>query len=145
VIVYYQTSAIKFYIFYVSRQHRFLTMTIKVEREALLRILSRQPSAPSYPCEQPPLSDDGEFVLVDLPKPFMVEDCYVKPLPGSAYDDDQSLCTVSTDSLSTDSSDIDIDRRVTFSPTLVTDEWTRPWTPREEVSDLFYSTEETQR
>jgi hypothetical protein len=126
-------------------------MTIKVEREALLRVLSRQPSSPSsYPCDQTPLSDDGEFVLVDLPKPFMVDEdssCYVLQTSSNAYgdNDDRSLCTVSTDSLSTDSDDNSIDRRVTFSTTLVTDEWTRPWTPREEVADLFYSTEETQR
>jgi hypothetical protein len=115
-------------------------MTIKVEREALLRVLSRVPSGPSSRCE-PPITDDGEFVLVDIPKPFMGEDCYTKSL---TYDDDQSLCTLSTDSLSTDSS-YSIERRVTFATPLVTDEWVRPWTPREEVSNLFYSTEETQR
>lgn len=119
------------------------TMTIKVEREALLRVLSRAPSASSSPCEAQ-IPDDGEFVLVDIPKPFYEDDCYVKNLPESTYDDDRSFCTLSTDSSSTDSSDC-LERRVTFATPLVTDEWVRPWTPREEISNLFYSTEETQR
>jgi hypothetical protein len=122
-------------------------MTIKVEREALLRVLTREPSRPwpSSTCGDP-ISDDGEFVLVDIPKPFMGEDFYVKSLRGSTSDDDQSFCTLSTDSLSTDSSDDSvIERRVSFATNLVTHEWTRPWTPREEVPSLFYSNEETQR
>jgi len=118
-------------------------MTIKVEREALLRVLTREPLGFSSLCDNPSISDDGEFVLVDIPKPFMGEDCYVKSLRGFACDD-QSLCTVSTDSLSDDST-ASIERRVTFSTPLVTDEWTRPWTPREDIADLFYSSEETLR
>ena len=117
-------------------------MTIKVEREALLRVLSREPSGFSS-CEPPTIADDGEFVLVDIPKPFMGEDCYVKSLRGPTCDD-QSLCTLSTDSFSDDST-ASVERRVTFATPLVTDEWTRPWTPREDVADLFYSSEETQR
>ena len=118
-------------------------MTIKVEREALLRVLSREPSSTWSPCEAH-IPDDGEFVLVDIPKPFLGDDCYVKNLRESTYDDDESLCTLSTDSLSTDSSEF-LERRVTFAAPLVTDEWVRPWTPREEIPSLFYSTEETQR
>lgn len=119
-------------------------MTIKVEREALLCVLSRAPSGPSSPCIGPTISDDGEFVFVDIPKPLMGEDFYSKSLRGSTSEDDQSLCTLSTDSLSTDSADSH-EKRVTFAAPLVTEEWSRPWTPREEVSKLFYSTEETQR
>ena len=118
-------------------------MTIKVEREALLRVLSHAPSEPSSPCNSV-IPDDGEFVLVEIPKPLIDEnDRYAKSLP-TTHDDDRSLCTISTDSLSTDSS-ISLERRVTFASSLVTEEWTRPWTPREEVAKLFYSTEETQR
>lgn len=117
-------------------------MTIKVEREALLRVLSREPSGPSSPCESSILPE-GEYVLVDIPKPLMGQDMYDKSLRESSYDDD-SLCTSSTDSLSSDSTH-SIERRVSFAKTLVTDEWTRPWTPKEEVSSLFYSSEETQR
>ena len=120
-------------------------MTIKVEREALLRVLTREPSWPLSPCDHTSITDDGEFVLVDIPKPFMGEVYYDKGLRGPTCDDDQSLCTLSTDSLSTASSDDSLERRVTFATPLVTDEWTRPWTPREEISNLFYSTEDTQR
>jgi len=116
-------------------------MTIKVEREALLRVLTREPSGFSSQCDQPLIHDDEGFLVVDIPKPLMGEDCYVKSLRGSTFDD-ESLCTLSTDSLSDDST-ASIERRVTFASTLVTDEWTRPWTPREEVANLFYSSEET--
>lgn len=119
-------------------------MTIKVEREALLRVLHREPSGPSSPCDLTRISDDGEFVLVDIPKPFMTEGYYDKSLRGPTCDEEQSVCTLSTDSFSTDSVD-SLDRRVTFASPLVTDEWTRPWTPREEVSKLFYSTDDTLR
>lgn len=118
-------------------------MTIKVEREALLRVLTREPSGFSSQCDQPLIHDDEGFLVVDIPKPLMGEDCYVKSLRGSTFDD-ESLCTLSTDSLSDDST-ASIERRVTFASTLVTDEWTRPWTPREEVANLFYSSEETSR
>lgn len=118
-------------------------MTIKVEREALLRVLTREPSGPSSSCDSPLISNDGEFVLVDIPKPLMDESFYGKSL-RDLRSDDQSLCTLSTDSLSEDSSQ-SFERRVTFATTLVSDEWTRPWTPKEEVSNLFYSTEETLR
>ena len=119
-------------------------MTIKVEREALLRVICRQP--PSV-CENTLISDDGEFVLVDIPKPFMGEDFYDKSLRGATCDndDDDSLCTLSTDSLSSTSSQHSFERRVSFATDLVSEEWTRPWTPKEEVSNLFYSTEETLR
>jgi len=48
-------------------------------------------------------------------------------------------------SLSSDSEDEDEERRVSFAEPLVTQMWTRPYTPRDEISNLFYSTEETQR
>jgi hypothetical protein len=115
-------------------------MTIKVEREALLRFLSREPSGSSS-CDIPLISDDGGFVLVDIPKPL--EDFYEKGLRSPTHDD-QSLCTLSTDSISSDSTQ-SIERGVSFATTLVTDEWTRPWTLREDVPNLFYSTEETLR
>lgn len=61
--------------------------------------------------------------------------------------DDHSLFTLSTDSLSNYSDDASspIERRVTFATTLVTEERTRPRTPPEEVGELFYSSEQTQR
>eukprot|EP00429_Kryptoperidinium_foliaceum_P085398 CAMPEP_0176190418 /NCGR_PEP_ID=MMETSP0121_2-20121125/3929_1 /TAXON_ID=160619 /ORGANISM="Kryptoperidinium foliaceum, Strain CCMP 1326" /LENGTH=210 /DNA_ID=CAMNT_0017529041 /DNA_START=32 /DNA_END=661 /DNA_ORIENTATION=- len=119
-------------------------MTIKVEREALITVLSRSPSWPSSPCEATSISGDegDEFVLVNLPKSSCLVDSGL--LRCSSYSDEDSLCTLSTssESLSTDSS---IERRVSFAPSLVSDEWSRPFTPREEVASLFYSTEDTNR
>jgi hypothetical protein len=106
---------------------------ILVEHEALLCVLSRAPTYPSR-CDRPPIGDEEEFVIVDIPKPFKEEE----------YSDDNSYCTASTDSLSTDSDSI-CERRVTFAPALVSEEWTRPYTAKEDVSKLFYSPEETQR
>eukprot|EP00526_Cylindrotheca_closterium_P023787 CAMPEP_0113626020 /NCGR_PEP_ID=MMETSP0017_2-20120614/13451_1 /TAXON_ID=2856 /ORGANISM="Cylindrotheca closterium" /LENGTH=197 /DNA_ID=CAMNT_0000536175 /DNA_START=16 /DNA_END=606 /DNA_ORIENTATION=+ /assembly_acc=CAM_ASM_000147 len=117
-------------------------MTIIVEREALLRVLSREPSGtfPSITCEDTCIRSDGEYVLVDIPKRLSsVEKSQVGPTS-----DDQSTCSLSTDSLSSGSCH-SLERRVTFAETLVSDEWTRPRTPRDQVSSLFYSTEETQR
>jgi hypothetical protein len=58
-----------------------------------------------------------------------------------SFDDD---CTVTTASSSAASS-LDDDKRVTFADSLVTEVLFRPRTPREEISNLFYSCEETQR
>jgi hypothetical protein len=44
-----------------------------------------------------------------------------------------------------DSEDGSIERRVSFAEDLVTDEWVRPFTPKEELPELFYTTEETQK
>eukprot|EP00339_Tiarina_fusa_P015456 CAMPEP_0117030848 /NCGR_PEP_ID=MMETSP0472-20121206/22234_1 /TAXON_ID=693140 ORGANISM="Tiarina fusus, Strain LIS" /NCGR_SAMPLE_ID=MMETSP0472 /ASSEMBLY_ACC=CAM_ASM_000603 /LENGTH=209 /DNA_ID=CAMNT_0004739039 /DNA_START=43 /DNA_END=669 /DNA_ORIENTATION=+ len=118
-------------------------MTIKIERDALLCVLSRPPSLPSSSrrCGTT-ISDDEEFVLVDIPKSFP-EYHFDKSLRRSPSEDDHSLCTLSTDSLS--DSSLSIERRVSFSTPLVTEEWTRPWTAKEDISNLYYSTEETQR
>ena len=121
-------------------------MTIKIERDALLCVLSRPPCQPSSSgcCDLSTIPVDEEFVLVDIPKSFTEQQPFDRCCLRRSDSDDQSLCTLSTDSLSTDSS-LSIERRVSFSSSLVTEEWTRPWTPREEISTLFYSTEETQR
>lgn len=116
-------------------------MTIKVEREALLRLLSRQPSTPQL---EVPIGRESEFVVVDIEKPWFNEECPVGRLRDSSYDD-ESVYTVSTSSLSSDSEDEEEERRVSFAEPLVTQRWTRPYTPRDEISNLFYSTEETQR
>ena len=127
--------------FLLSRSHKFYKQPfhthqnmILVQHEALLCVLSRDSSHPSRCDTRSPIEDE-EFVLVDIPKPFK-EEVY--------SDDDSSLCTASTNSLSTDSSSA-CERRVTFAPELVSREWTREFTPKEEVSKLFYSSEETQR
>jgi hypothetical protein len=146
-------------------------MTIKVEREALLRVLSREPSSPtsSSSSSWPFIStckDDDEFVIVELPtKPH--EFFYDDLIPGSTDDaqreeqqrrqklvqqddnddDVASLCTVSTDSISSYSNDTvssDNDRRVSFAIDLVTDVWTREKTLLEDIPRLYYSSLETQ-
>eukprot|EP00539_Tryblionella_compressa_P015223 CAMPEP_0178833428 /NCGR_PEP_ID=MMETSP0746-20121128/10546_1 /TAXON_ID=913974 /ORGANISM="Nitzschia punctata, Strain CCMP561" /LENGTH=235 /DNA_ID=CAMNT_0020495851 /DNA_START=1113 /DNA_END=1817 /DNA_ORIENTATION=- len=133
-------------------------MTIRVEREALLRVISRAPSAPSSPSSSSsspcgPLiqPEDDEFVIVELPqKPFKGDGFFYDDLiPASTDDDDQaSLCSLSTDSDSSYSSGdttTTIDRpRVSFAPDLVTDVWTRDKTLPEDVSMLYYSSQETQ-
>lgn len=131
-------------------------MTIKVEREALLRVISRAPSNPSSSSCWPFIStkkDDDEFVIVELPaKPhdFFYDDL----IPGSTdaqqlqddNDDVASLCSLSTDSASSYSNDsvIDTDRRVSFATDLVTDVWTREKTLLEDIPSLYYSSQETQ-
>jgi hypothetical protein len=113
-------------------------MTIKVEQEVLLRVLESQHSYPRC------VSDNQDFLLVDFRKPISSDDSYVEKIwPSTSDDDDDSIFTVSTASLSDDSELIE--RRVSFSDDLVTDVWTRPFTPKQEVSALFYSTEETQK
>jgi hypothetical protein len=82
-------------------------------------------------------------MLVDFRKPLRHDLCSVEKIREDAYDDDDSIFTVSTASLS--DSDSVIERRVSFADDLVTEEWTRPFTPKDEISTLFYSSEETSR
>ena len=139
-------TAIKFLYFftcYTSQKFPPSTMTIKVEREALITVLTRRPTWPSSLCEATSIStDDDEFVVVNLPSksPYLDTEC----VRCSQYSDEDSVCTLSTssDSLSSDSS---LERRVSFASSLVTDVWTRPFTPREDIPSLFYSTEDTNR
>jgi hypothetical protein len=42
-------------------------------------------------------------------------------------------------------SSLDDEKRVSFAETLVSDVWERPRTPPEDVSKLFFSSEETSR
>lgn len=118
-------------------------MTIKVEREALITVLGRSPSWQPYPCEETSLSsDDDSCVVLNIPtKSQCLDD---ESARSSADSDEDSLCASSTssDSLSCESS---VERRVSFASDLVSEEWTRPYTPREEISNLYYSTEDTNR
>lgn len=93
-------------------------MTIKVEREALLQVLERPP-------QQSPLQDSC----------YCIEHCY----------NDNDDCSVSTSSTLpfSDISDDDVVRsRVSFADELVSQVVTRPRTPIQEISQLYYSTEE---
>lgn len=112
-------------------------MTIKVEQEALVAMQSRQW----------PISEDDYLYVVRKPISSQeFEGPVVDKLRHSVSVDDEdssSVFTSSTASLS--DADSDFDRRVSFVDELVTNVWTRPYTAKEDISDLYYSTEETQR
>lgn len=148
-------------------------MTIKVEQQVLLRVLeSRFPSHDDSleGSSSVPVDDDDEFLLVDfrrgatsaagtppcrsatsLPSVGKIRtDVYKKIYQDDdEEDEDASIFTLSTASLSDDSSAAsssgEIERRVSFAEDLVTDEWTRPFTPKDLIPTLFYSMEETSR
>jgi hypothetical protein len=128
-------------------------MTIKIDQEALLTVLSRPPSYP--PCHlqrsgEELLAYDGEE-LVDVtcekrPLELVLNENFV-PLRSSQYemyecesfDDDCTATTVSSSDSSLE------EKSVTFAEPLVTDVWTRPRTLRKDISKLFYSVDETTR
>lgn len=134
-------------------------MTIRFERQALLRVINTSgsslknatttttsltslPTKPYNPCIQ----EEDEYVVVDS---VPTKKFYSDLIPGSTWDDDlASVCTLSTSSVSScdDSSSeaSTVERRVTFASQIVTDVWTRERTPLEEVSNLYYSSAETQ-
>lgn len=131
------------------RSWKILTMTIKVEREALLCVLSHPPShqGPSIPydewvhisCDKDGGSSSSPYVFISE----RGEDFCVESHVGCtrSFDDD---CTVTT-ATSSSASSFDDDKRVSFADPLVTDVFTRPRTEQEEISALFYSQEETSR
>ncbi|KAG7366187.1 hypothetical protein IV203_028857 [Nitzschia inconspicua] len=121
-------------------------MTIKIERDAFLRVITRK--GPLIEKAQQQQRDEEEFVVVTLPSK---DDFFYNDLiPVSADDDDDdqaSLLSLSTDSSSTSSGTAEDDaqeRRVTFAEDLVTDVFTRERTLPEEVPRLFYTSMETQ-
>ena len=142
-------------------------MTIRVEREALLMVINTSSSPLSSstttnatttllstkPCNHC-TRDEDEFVIVDsVPtKPLKRNNFYYSDLiPASTHlgdDDLASLCTLSTSSVSSYDSSSDIStidtRRVSFASQIVTDVWTREKTLLEDVSNLYYSAQETQ-
>ena len=139
-----------FTIQFTRHQIKLPNMTIRVEREALLMVINTSfPSSSS--CSQY-INDEDEFVIVDsVPtKPLKSNDFFYSDLiPSSTEDDDLgSLCTLSTTSSVSSydsSSDIStVDRRVSFASQIVTDVWTRERTLPEDVSNLYYSSLETQ-
>lgn len=116
-------------------------MTIKVEQETLIALQSQ-----SWP-----ISNENDDYILRLPRKEsyrVASHEYNSPLV------DKSLCTHSTDdedSVYTESTasfsdaDSDFDRRVSFADDLVTDMWTRPFTEKDEISNLYYSNDETIR
>ena len=118
-------------------------MTIKIERDSPLRVIDTSSSlrqgSSGTTFESSITSVEDDFVVVDFQP--LCSSLAVGKLRSSTIDDD----TASTGSLSSDSYDSSDQRRVSFADDLVTQVWTRPFTPRSEVSNLFYSTEETTR
>lgn len=109
-----------------------------IERDALDCVLTR-----------PPCTGNGDELIdvscgKDCESPCIIlgekGDLQLQRQEFASFDDD----TVSTASLSSDSS-LDDDKRVSFADALVSDVWERPRTPPEEVSKLFFSSEETSR
>lgn len=121
-------------------------MTIKIERDALLCVLSDH-THPSSRSLLNPLSPKEVEIKSSLLS-GSCNDAFVLPLQYSYGDVDcESLyddCTVTTASSSIVSFEPE-DKRVSFAECLVTEERTRERTPREEISSLFYSCEETRR
>jgi hypothetical protein len=101
-------------------------MTIHVQQDVLVTLQS------SYSW---PISESEEFLL--FRKKAMLGDNEM------IEHDDDSVLTLSTASLS--DTDDSVCFRVSFAEELVTEVWTRPYTAPEDVSDLYYSTEETNR
>ena len=113
-------------------------MTIRIDRDLLLRILS----APPRDCALDPTSIHCQVKYEYIEKPEGPN-----RLPD---EDDDSVYTASTAALSCDADDVDADdveydKRVSFADTLVTDQWTREYTAREDVGCLYYSSDEIQR
>uniref|UniRef100_A0A7S3DRG5 Uncharacterized protein n=1 Tax=Entomoneis paludosa TaxID=265537 RepID=A0A7S3DRG5_9STRA len=119
-------------------------MTIKLEQETILRVLecppqlrrSQDDDIPSAVSASSSSMQADRLSFVELRKPLTpvgnVRDLTVE-------DDD----TLSTASMSSD--DQTIDRRVSFCEEAVTAVWTRPFTEKEDIPDLFYSSEDTAR
>jgi hypothetical protein len=119
-------------------------MTIKIERDAFLRVITRK--GPLIEKQQQP--EEDEYVVVGLPSKdgFFYDDLIPVSTSTDEDDDDQaSLLSLSTDSTTSSTSTLDDDqRRVTFAPDLVTDVFTREKTLPEDVSSLYYTSLETQ-
>jgi len=106
-------------------------MTIKIERDALLTVLSRAPTLPLHHFQSNPVDED-EWVEVSYPKDQQSS-------PVESYDDD--CCSLA----STECSSLSSDRRVSFADSLVTEIKECPRTPIEDVPFLFYSPEQLTR
>lgn len=113
-------------------------MTIKFDREALICVLDQTPSSGALSSSDYRLVDYGNLISSSRNQ---------EKLRYRSNDDEDSIYTSSTASFSdTDSEDdVSFERRVTFREELVSDVWTRPYTAKEDLSTLYYTTEETQK
>ncbi|KAL7566412.1 hypothetical protein ACA910_000895 [Epithemia clementina (nom. ined.)] len=123
-------------------------MTIKLEQETILRVLEQPPQLQRRPTQSDsselqissPSSSRGlccSLSLVDIGK----SSSPVEDVPGltAAEDDD----TLSTSSLSSDEETFE--RRVSFCEDVVTEIWLRPFTEKDDIPNLYYSSEDTAR
>ena len=122
-------------------------MTIQINRDAVLYVLSQPPqpdsSAPTaYQCHYhaphlQPYDDEAEIVV----NPGK-EEAVIRLVPVSAHNASVPRPQSKPD---VREAPIEAPRRVQFADELVTDVWTRPRTPPGDLRALFYSYEETQR
>lgn len=110
-------------------------MTIHVQQDVLVTLSSSSHHAW-------PISDqEDEFLLFRKKSSYGYDD-----MGKEIESDDDSVLTLSTASLSDIESDSSVSMlRVSFAEELVSVEWTRPYTATEDLGDLYYSTEETNR
>lgn len=112
---------------------------IRIDSQALNLLLSTPPPALAVCSADPSLSC----------KEQLYDDCIRKE--KRADGDDASVGTAETvwsdDTEESDDEDNDDDltRRVCFVEPLVTEEWTREYTPQSDVAALYYSSEDTTR
>ena len=128
-------------------------MTIKIEQEAVLRVLDSARSQPScYP--QHPLKPPSGILRPDdasssLPAPYgsvglkVAEDDFCPDLQSLDSDDD--CISLSSCSSASSFSEGTTERRVSFAAPLVTEVKTRPRTKECDKKLLFYTQSETDR
>lgn len=128
-------------------------MTIKIEREAVLYVLSR-PASTGYQSHYDtsrlqPYDDEAEIVV----NPSKEDAVILVPISPSRYNDKRALRVETVPEPTCKNTNDDCvresptgpDRRVSFAQPVVTDVWTRPRTLPEDLRALFYTCEETQR
>ena len=98
-------------------------MTIKIEQEALLQVIQHPRNGVLRPQQD---------YIVDICQPLE---------KAISFDetDEGSIFTTST------TEPEEITRTVSFSEDLVTEEWQRPFTPIEDIPELFYSADQISR
>merc|ERR1712228_275766 len=89
---------------------------------------------------------EGDVVIVDMQQHLLfAKDFCAEHNEKSLLNDDRSIYTASTASLYSEDDDDDEVRRVSFAESVVTDVWTRPYTPKDEISKLYYSRTDEKR
>ena len=125
-------------------------MTIKIQREAVLYVLSRAPREHYDTSRLQTYEDEAEIVV----NPSKEDAVILVPISSSRYNGPRALRVENVpepsykntnDDSVRDSSPTEPGRRVSFAQPMVTDVRTRPRTLPEDLRALFYTYEETQR